>query len=107
MCDVDQPIVIAGSGSLDRIVIDILNRNGDREIAGITDIKTGHNVGEYRNGVEIRWTADHLIKNRSMRRLSLPVAMAKCAKIWQESSKTPDATLQLSLARPQPGGVFS
>lgn len=61
--DDQQPIAIVGSGPQARTVIDILIRNGNRYIAGIADIEREENIGESRNGIEIRWTADQLIAN--------------------------------------------
>ena len=56
-----QPVVIVGSGSQAQTVIDILTRNNTHRIEGIADIELGENIGQTRNGVEIRWTAKQLI----------------------------------------------
>jgi sugar O-acyltransferase (sialic acid O-acetyltransferase NeuD family) len=56
-----QPVVIVGSGSQAQTVIDILTRNNARQIEGIADIELDENIGQTRNGVEIRWTVKQLI----------------------------------------------
>ncbi len=59
----DVPLLIVGSGSQARYVIEIVRRADSRSILGIADIESEGNVGNLVNGVVIKWTVDQLLSD--------------------------------------------
>jgi acetyltransferase EpsM len=57
----DLPLLIVGSGSQARYVIEIVQSDGVRPIIGIADIESVDNIGNLVNGVPVKWTVDQLL----------------------------------------------
>ena len=59
----DVPLLIVGSGSQARYVIEIVQRECSQPILGIADIESADNVGNLVNGISIKWTVGQILSD--------------------------------------------